>query len=134
MGDSSNFERREIVGSRLVAASCDKAATLLGASRATVSEVMSAYTNHESTTSVKRNSGVKFNTDRKRSSYIEKDCFEESQNYCSRSDRTAELNIRLEDPVSTKTVQCKLHKSNIHGGAAIAKPLITDSNAQLCKR
>jgi hypothetical protein len=42
--------------------------------------------------------------DRKRSSYIEKDCFEKSQNYCSTGDRTAELNIYLEDPVSTKTV------------------------------
>jgi hypothetical protein len=51
------------------------------------------------------------------------DCFEESQNYCSIGDRTAELNIHLEDPVSTKTVQRELHKSNIHGRAAIAKPL-----------
>jgi hypothetical protein len=34
---------------------------------------------------------------------------------------TAELNIHLEDPVSTKTVQSELHKSNIHGRAAIAK-------------
>jgi hypothetical protein len=27
----------------------------------------------------------------------------------------AELNIHLENPVSTKTVQCELHKSNNHG-------------------
>jgi hypothetical protein len=46
---------------------------------------------------------------------------------------TAELNIHLEDPVSTKTVQRELHKSNIHGGAAIAKH-ITESNAQMRKR
>jgi hypothetical protein len=41
----------------------------------------------------------------------------------------AVLNIHLEDPVSKKTVQHKLHKSNIHGGsrAAIVKPLITES-------
>jgi hypothetical protein len=39
------------------------------------------------------------------------------------------MNIHLEDPVSTKTVRCELHKSNIHGRAAIAKPLITGSNA-----
>jgi hypothetical protein len=35
---------------------------------------------------------------------------------------TAKLNIHLEDPVSTKTVQFELHKSNIHSRAAIAKP------------
>jgi hypothetical protein len=33
--------------------------------------------------------------------YIEKDCFGKSQNYCSTGDRTAELNIHPEDPVST---------------------------------
>jgi hypothetical protein len=42
---------------------------------------------------------------------------------------TAELNIHLEDPVSTKTAPRELHKSNIHGRAATAKPLITESNA-----
>jgi hypothetical protein len=36
---------------------------------------------------------------------------------------TAELNIHSEDPVSTKTVQRELHKSNIHGRAATAKRL-----------
>jgi hypothetical protein len=42
------------------------------------------------------------NTGRKRSLYTENDCFDKSQNYCSTGDRTAELNIHLEDPVSTK--------------------------------
>jgi hypothetical protein len=46
---------------------------------------------------------------------------------------TAKLNIRLEDPVSTKTVGRELHKSNIHGRAAIAELLITESNTQICK-
>jgi hypothetical protein len=35
---------------------------------------------------------------------------------------TAELNIHLEDRVSTKAVRRELHKSNIHGRAAVAKP------------
>jgi hypothetical protein len=48
-------------------------------------------------------------------------------------DRTAELNIHLVDPVSTKTVGRELHKSNIPGRAAIAKPLIAESNAQMRK-
>jgi hypothetical protein len=47
---------------------------------------------------------------------------------------TAEPNIHLEDPVSTKTVRRELHKSNIHGRAAIVKPLITESNAQMRKQ
>jgi hypothetical protein len=47
---------------------------------------------------------------------------------------TAELNIYLEDPVSTKTVLRELYKSNFHGRAAVAKPLITESNAQMRKR
>jgi thiol:disulfide interchange protein len=47
---------------------------------------------------------------------------------------TAELNIHIEDAVSTKTVQRDFHKSNIYGWAAIAKPLITASNAQTCKQ
>jgi hypothetical protein len=42
---------------------------------------------------------------------------------------TAELNIHLEDPVSTKTIRREFHKSNIHGRVAIAKLLITESNA-----
>jgi hypothetical protein len=69
-----------------------------------------------------------------RSSYNEKDCLENSQDCCSTGDRTGELHIHLEDPVSIKTVRRELHKSSIHGRAAIAKPLITESNAQTCKR
>jgi hypothetical protein len=45
-----------------------------------------------------------------------------------------ELNVHLEDPVSTKTDRCDLHKSNIHRRAAVAKALTTESNAQMCKR
>jgi hypothetical protein len=52
---------------------------------------------------------------------------------CSTGDRTAELNIHHADPVSTKTVRRELHKCNIHGTAAIAKPLITESNVQIRK-
>jgi hypothetical protein len=63
-----------------------------------------------------------------------KDCFKKSQNYCSTGDRTAELNIHLEDPVSTKNVRRELHKANIHGRAAIAKSQITESVAQMRKR
>jgi predicted transcriptional regulator len=91
MGDLSDFERRQIVGARLAGASVAKTAILLGASRAIVSKVMSAYMNHGKTTSAKGNSGRKsINTDRERSSYIDKDCFEKSQNYCSKGDSRTE--------------------------------------------
>jgi hypothetical protein len=46
---------------------------------------------------------------------------------------TAELNIQLEDPVSTITVRYESHKSNIHCRAAVAKLLITENNAQMHK-
>jgi hypothetical protein len=46
---------------------------------------------------------------------------------------TVELSIHLEDPVSTKSVRRELHKSNIHGWAAIAESVITESNAQMRK-
>jgi hypothetical protein len=47
---------------------------------------------------------------------------------------TAELNIHLDDSVSAKTVRREFYKSNIHGRAATAEPLITESNAQMGKR
>jgi predicted transcriptional regulator len=120
-----NFEREQIVGARLAGASVTKTATLLGVSRATVSKVISAYTNHGKTTSAKRNSGRKLHWE---------ELIRKSQNYCSTGDRSAELNIRLEEPVSTKTVRSEFYKPNIHGRAAIAKPQVTESNAQMRKR
>jgi hypothetical protein len=46
---------------------------------------------------------------------------------------TVELNIHLEHPVSTKIVWRDLHKSNIRDRTVIAKSLITENNAQMCK-
>jgi hypothetical protein len=59
MGDLSDFEWGQIAGARLSGASVTKTVLLLGVSRATVSEIMSAYTNHGKTTSAKRHSGQK---------------------------------------------------------------------------
>jgi len=47
---------------------------------------------------------------------------------------TADLDTHLKDSVSTKTVRQELHKSNIQGRAATAKPLITVSTAKRRKR
>jgi transposase len=84
----SEFEREQFVGARLAGATVRKIATLLDISRATVPKVMSAYTYHGKTTSTKRNNGENINIDRKRSLYIQKDCFEKSQNYCSTTEYT----------------------------------------------
>jgi hypothetical protein len=57
MGDLSEFQRRQIVGVCLVAASVTKTATSLGISRAAVPKVVTAYTNHGKTSAPERNSG-----------------------------------------------------------------------------
>jgi transposase len=59
MGDLSNFEKGQIVGVRLTGTFVTKTATLLGVLSATVSKIMSAYTNHGKIASAKRNSGRK---------------------------------------------------------------------------
>jgi hypothetical protein len=59
--------KEKIFGAHLAGASVTKAATSLGVSRATLSEVMSACTNHGKTISGKRNSGQK-------STLTERDC------------------------------------------------------------
>jgi hypothetical protein len=57
LGDSPCEKIEQIFGPCLAGASLTKPATLLGISRETVSEVMSAYTNPGKTTSAKSNSG-----------------------------------------------------------------------------
>jgi transposase len=80
MRDLSDFERGQIAGARLSGAPVTTTATLLGVSIATVSKVMSAYTNHGKATSAKRNSGRKLTlTERDRRTL--RYCFEKSQNY-----------------------------------------------------
>jgi hypothetical protein len=106
-----------------------KTATLLGASRVTVSKVTSAYTNHGKTTSAKRNSERKSTLTETDHHIFRKIVL---KNYTTTAAKVrAELNIHLEDPVSTKTVSHGLHKSNIHERAAITKSLISESNAQM---
>jgi hypothetical protein len=91
---------------------------------------MLAYTNHGKTTSAKRNCGQK-------STFIEGDCHTLRRivlkNHTTAAQMIAELKIHFEDPVSTKSNWHELHKSNIHSTAAMAKPLITESNAQMHK-
>jgi predicted transcriptional regulator len=82
MGDLSDLERGQIVGACLARASVIKTATLLGVSRATVSKIMSACTNHGKINISKEEQWMKINTDRKKLTYTEN----ESHNYCSTDD------------------------------------------------
>jgi transposase len=130
MGDLFDLERGQIVGACAAGASVTETAALIAVSRATVSKVMSAYTNHGKTTSSKRSSGSK-------STLTERDhCI--LRTVVSKNHRTTaaqvteELNIQLEDRFH-KNCRRELDKANIHGTAAIHKPLITESNAQMRK-
>lgn len=86
---------------------CDRTETLLVVSRTTVSEVMSAYTNHGETTSAKRNNGGKSTLTERDGRILRKIV---STNHRSTAAQvTAVLNVYLEDPVSTKTTRRQSH-------------------------
>jgi transposase len=106
-------------------------ATSLVVSRVTVSKVISAYTNHGKTTSAKSNSGRKSTLTERDRAYIWGFFSRKITALLQHRWTAAEPKIHLEDPVSTKTAQRELHKSNFHGRAATAEPLITESNAQM---
>jgi hypothetical protein len=126
----SDFERGHIVNARLAGAPVTITVTSLGVSKVILSKVISAYTNCGKT-SAKRNS-------ERKSTLTERD-LRALRRIVSKNHRAtaaqvkAELNNHFADPVSTKTVRRELHKSNIHGRVAIAKPLMTESNAQMRK-
>jgi len=106
-------------------------ATLLDVSRVSVSKAMTTYTNRGKTSSAKRNSDRNPKVSARDCHTLKKIV---SKNHRTTAAKvTAELNIYLEDPVSTNTVW-ELHKSSIHYRAAIAKPLIPENNAKRWKR
>ena len=133
MGDLSDFWRGQIVGACLAGASVTKMATLLGVSTAAVSTVMTVYTNLGKTSSAKRNSCRKPKLSERVARCTLKRIVSEYHRTTA-AKVTVELNIHLENPVSTKIVWQELHISSIHGRAVIAKPLITENNAKRLKR
>jgi IS30 family transposase len=105
MGNLSDFERGQIAGVRLAGASVTKTATSLGVSRATVSSAMSAFTDHGKTSSAMRNSGLKSAPTERDRRTLRRIVSKNHRTTAAQGDRTTELNIHLEDPVSTKTAQ-----------------------------
>jgi hypothetical protein len=93
---------------------------------------MLAYTNQRKTTSVKGNSGRKSALAERDRHTLRRIILKNHR--ITAAQVTAELNIHLEEPVPTKTVQPKLHRSNIHVKTVIVKPLISESNAQMHKQ
>jgi hypothetical protein len=106
---------------------------LLGVSTAAVSTVMTPYPNHGKTSSAKRNSCRKPKlSERVAHCTLKRIVSEYHRNTAVKV--TLELNIHLENPVSTKTVRQELHISNIHSRSVSAKPMITENNARRRKR
>jgi predicted transcriptional regulator len=126
--ETLEFQREQIVGARLAGASVIKTAILLGVSRAAVSKVMMTYTNHGNTSSAKRKRGRKPKLSKKDRRTLKRNVSKKITHYCGK------LSIHLEDRISTKIVRRELHKSNIHGKAAIATPLTIENSAKRRKR
>ena len=120
-------QTRQRFGARLAWASVKETARL-GVSRAAVFKVMTIYTNHGKTSSTDTKSGRKpqlSERDRRKMTWIVSKI-----RRITAANVAAELSIHLEGPVSTKIARWQLHRYNIHGGVAIAKPVITQNNAK----
>lgn len=130
MSELTDFERGQIVGARLVGASVSKVAEVFSVSRGTVSKIYSAYLKSGKTSSAKSQRGRKcVLSDRDRRA-LRKIVTKTKKTTAAKV--TAEMNVVLKNPVSTKTIRRELHKQGIYGRAAIQKPFISDANA--CNR
>jgi transposase len=98
----SDFQKGQIVVMHLAGGSVTQTATVLGVSRTAVSKVMATYTNHRNTSTAKRNSGQKPKLSERNCCKLKRIVSKNRRTAAAKV--TAELDIQLVDPVSTKTV------------------------------
>ena len=130
MGCFIRFSKRtDCWYSRLAGESVTKAVTSLVVSRATIPTVIAVCTNHGKTSSAERNSGRKPKPSERERRTLKRIVSKIRGPTAAKV--SVELSVYREDPVSTKTVGRKLHRSSIHGRSAFAVPLVTENG---CKR
>ncbi|KAL6458256.1 hypothetical protein MHYP_G00334860 [Metynnis hypsauchen] len=133
MGDIPEFKRGQIVGARLVGTSVTKTFFVMY-QEPWYPGLMSAYHQEGQTTSNRIYCGRKRKLSERDARVVTRIV---SKHKTTAAQIMAELNVHLNSPVSTRTVRRELHRVNIHGRAAIAKPLVTRANAkrrfQWCK-
>uniref|UniRef100_A0A9J8A706 Transposase Tc1-like domain-containing protein n=1 Tax=Cyprinus carpio carpio TaxID=630221 RepID=A0A9J8A706_CYPCA len=110
MRDISEFKSGQIIGVHLAGISVTRTASLCGVSRATVFRVMS---------NCRRKRKLSARDVQVLTWIVSK------KHETTAGQLTAELNVHLSSLVSTKTIRRELRRVNIHGQAAIAKPLVT---------
>lgn len=126
----SEFQRGRIVGAREAGASITETSNLVGVSPATVCRIMSQY--KEGKTSPRKSAGRRRKLDSRQQRSLRR--IVKSDRRISAAKATAALNDKIGDSASIWTIRRELHKMNLRGCTAIAKPLIKPHNAIIRKR
>ena len=119
MADLLDFKRGKIVRSRMAGASVTKTAALFGAARSTLSKVMTTFKKDGKTSPQKKNSERKRKLSNRDRQTLTRIVSKDYKNTCPNI--TAEINDRLLNTVSSKTVRSEMHKTRLHGRATIRK-------------
>lgn len=126
----SEFDRGRIVGARQAGASIADTCELFDVSKATVCRVMAGF--NVGKTSPGKSSGRPKKLSSRQQRSLKRTVTTDRR--ISAVKATAELNDSCDKPVSTRTVRRELHQMDLHGRAAIAKPLIRAPNAVARKK
>ncbi|GFT48356.1 uncharacterized protein TNCV_4709011 [Trichonephila clavipes] len=127
----SDFQRGQIVRTRLAGESVTETSQFLEVSRGNMSKVMTAYTQCNNTSLAKQNSERKEKLSERDRQVMKR--IVTSKKQTTAANVSAELYQHQDSPVSIITVRKHLHKQNIYGRTVITKPLVTDVNAK-CRR
>ena len=122
--DLSDVQIDKIIGGRLAGASVSRIANLMSVLKSTVSRDM---TKLRKAVSAKQNSGRNSKLTYRGRRTLKRIVVLNRKTTLLQI--TSEMNTRLQNPVSTKTIQRELHAASIHGRVAIPKPLVSPQNA-----